>query len=138
MRYHRATARASRRPRADSGARRPATAEARSAVLGADRTETVMTTPPFPRTPQDEARRLAHKRVKARRDLGAHAVTYIVVNAFLVVVWWFTDQGGYFWPAWVLAGWGIGLALNAWDVLMRRPISESDIEREMRRGRSAR
>ncbi len=94
-----------------------------------------MTTPPFSPTPNDEARRLAHKRVKARRDLAAHAVTYVVVNAFLVMVWWFTDQGGYFWPVWVMAGWGIGLTLNAWDVLMRRPITESDIDREMNRGR---
>lgn len=82
---------------------------------------------------QDEARRLALKRIKARRDLGAHAVTYVVVNLFLVGVW-FMSGGGYFWPAWVMGGWGIGLALNVWDVMFRRPISEAEIEREMRRG----
>ncbi len=87
-------------------------------------------------TPQDtEARRLARKRLEAKRGLVAHVVAYVVVNIFLVLVWWFTDRGGYFWPAWVLAGWGIGLVLNAWDVLMRRPITEGDIEQEMRRGR---
>jgi len=79
------------------------------------------------------ARHLAFKRVKARRDLGAHAVTYVVVNAFLVGVW-FMSGGGYFWPAWVIGGWGIGLVLNAWEVLFRRPITEADIQREMRRG----
>jgi hypothetical protein len=91
----------------------------------------------YPQTPRDsetDARALALKRIKAKRDLGAHAVTYVVVNLFLVGVWFWTGAG-YFWPAWVIGGWGIGLALNAWDVLMRRPITEDDIEREMRRGR---
>lgn len=88
---------------------------------------------PLPSDAEAEARELAFKRVKARRDLGAHAVTYLVVNTFLIGVW-FMSGGGYFWPAWVLGGWGIGLALNAWDVLFRRPITEADIQREMRRG----
>ena len=33
-----------------------------------------------------------------------------MVNAFLIGVWALTGHG-YFWPAWVLGGWGIGLAL---------------------------
>ncbi|MDO8108461.1 2TM domain-containing protein [Isoptericola sp. b441] len=82
----------------------------------------------------NEERYAAYKRVKARRDLAGHAVAYVVVNAFLVIVWWLTSPGGYFWPVWVLAGWGIGLVLNAWDVLGRRPISEEDVDRELRRG----
>jgi hypothetical protein len=89
--------------------------------------------PQMPQDSRDQARSRALKRIKAKRDLGAHAVTYVIVNLFLVGVW-FMSGGGYFWPAWVLGGWGIGLALNAWDVLFRRPISEAEIEREMRRG----
>ena len=84
---------------------------------------------------QDEERRLALKRIRARRDLGTHTVTYLVVNAFLVLIWWVTTPGGYFWPIWPIGGWAIGLALNAWDVLGRRPITEADIDRELRRGR---
>lgn len=64
-------------------------------------------------------------------------MAYLVVNAFLVVVWAFSG-GGYFWPTWVLAGWGVGLVLNGWDVLFRRPISEADIDREIRRARGTR
>ncbi len=99
------------------------------------RMEAAMTfEPPVP--PQEsEARSLARKRLEAKRALGMHAVAYVVVNAFLVLVWWFTNQGGYFWPVWVLAGWGIGLVLNAWDVFGRRPITDTDIDNEMRRGR---
>jgi hypothetical protein len=30
-------------------------------------------------------------------------------------------------------GWGIGLAFNAWDVYVRRPITEDEIRHEMQR-----
>jgi len=40
---------------------------------------------------------------------------------------------GYFWPGWVLAGWGVLLLLDAWNVLYRRPITEEDLDRELRR-----
>jgi 2TM domain-containing protein len=84
-------------------------------------------------TSTDEGlREEATKRVRKRRDLGAHIVVYVVVNAMLVGIWAFTGAG-YFWPAWVLLGWGIGLVLNVWDVYFRRPITEHDIEREMER-----
>lgn len=81
---------------------------------------------------QDESRVLARKRVEARRDFATHLVAYVVVNAFLVAVW-LLGGGGYFWPAWVIAGWGIGVVLNAWDVYGRQPITEADIDEEMRR-----
>ena len=89
----------------------------------------------LPQPPCDEERRLALKRVRARRDLATHVVSYVVVNAFLVLVWWITAPDGYFWPIWVIGGWGIGLALNVWEVFGRRPITEADIDRELRRGR---
>ena len=88
---------------------------------------------PYPAS--DRERKEAYKRIRAKRGLATHAVSYVVVNAFLLLVWWVTTPGGYFWPVWVLGGWGIGLALNAWEVLGRRPISEEDVDRELRRGR---
>jgi len=50
----------------------------------------------------------------------------------LVGIWAFSGAG-YFWPIWVLLGWGIGLALNGWTVYFQRPITEDDIQREMER-----
>jgi hypothetical protein len=32
----------------------------------------------------------------------------------------------------VTLGWGIGISLNAWDTYMRHPITEDDVQREMR------
>ena len=79
-------------------------------------------------------RETARKHVQARRVFSAHVVTYIVVNAFLIAVWAITGAG-YFWPAWVLFGWGAGLILHAWDVYWRRPVTEADIDEELHRQR---
>ena len=35
--------------------------------------------------------------------------------------WLLTGSGGYFWPAWVLAGWGVGLLLHADETFLHRP-----------------
>jgi hypothetical protein len=74
----------------------------------------------------------ARKRLEARREFGSHFVAYVVINAFLIMAWAVTGAG-YFWPVWVLAGWGAGLALHAWDAFVRRPIRETDIDAELRR-----
>ncbi len=79
---------------------------------------------------EEELRKRALERVKKKRDLFGHVVAYVIVNAFLMGIWYFTSAG-YFWPGWVLGGWGIGLAFNVWDVYGRREITEEDIQREM-------
>jgi hypothetical protein len=79
-------------------------------------------------------RQQARERVQTRRDFGSHLMAYVVVNAFLVLVWAVTGAG-YFWPIWVIGGWGVGLVLHAWDVFFRRPISDADIDAELRRRR---
>jgi hypothetical protein len=42
---------------------------------------------------------------------------------------------GYFWPAWVIASWGAGLVLHAWDTFLRRPVTDADVDAELRRHR---
>jgi hypothetical protein len=76
----------------------------------------------------------ARKRLEARRKIVADFVSYIVINAFLVFVW-LMSGGGYFWPGWVMAGWGILLVLHAWEAYWRHPITEADIDREVTRSR---
>jgi 2TM domain len=80
----------------------------------------------------DNEREVAKRRVQARRDLASHVGAYIVVNAFLVVVWAVTGAG-YFWPVWVIGAWGAGLVLHALDVVLRREVTDADIEAEIRR-----
>ena len=78
-----------------------------------------------------ERRDAAIKRIKDKREFKTHAVSYVVVNLFLIGVW-AVSGGGYFWPGWVMAGWGIGLVLHGWQTYRgERPITEEDIQREM-------
>jgi 2TM domain len=82
----------------------------------------------------------ALRRVKKRRDLHTHAFMYLIVNVVVWGVWAIvgsTSHSWYPWPLWVTFGWGIGLAANAWDVYVRRPITEADISREIDRLRHA-
>lgn len=83
--------------------------------------------------PEETALRdAAVKRLKARRDLQAHVLAYVLVNAFLIMLWWAVTGAGFFWPIFPLFGWGIGLAFNAWDVFSPEP-SHRRIEAEMER-----
>ena len=81
-------------------------------------------------TEREEAR----KRLEARRKFWSDAVAYVVVNAFLVVAW-AIGGGGYFWPGWVLAGWGVFLLIDGYRVYLSAPITDADIDEEMRRRR---
>jgi len=77
-------------------------------------------------------RERARKRVEAKREFGSHVAAYVVVNAFVVGIWVFTGAG-YFWPAWLIGAWGVGLALHGWDLFVRRPVTEADVDEELRR-----
>ena len=87
-----------------------------------------------PGTDTGGEREAARRRVQAKRDFGSHVVTYVVVNAFFVGMWAFTGAG-YFWPAWVIGGWGVGLVLHGWDVFLRRSVTEADVDEELSRSR---
>jgi hypothetical protein len=80
----------------------------------------------------DERRAAAVDRLTRKREFRNHALIYCAVNLLLVVIW-AASGGGYFWPIWVIAGWGIGLAAHAWQTYGHKPISESDIIEEMHR-----
>jgi len=87
-----------------------------------------------PKTARDEA--IAS--LKAKRAFQINLGVYLVVNAFLVVVWALTrddGDGAGFWPIWVIAFWGIGLAGQGWHAYGpgRRGITEDAIQREMQR-----
>jgi hypothetical protein len=68
--------------------------------------------------PRDEQLwKLAKKRADFKRSL----LVYIVINAFLWAIWWFTDGqfswswGNFPWPIWVMLGWGIGIVFQYFD-----------------------
>jgi 2TM domain len=58
---------------------------------------------------------LAKKRAGFKKSLA----TYIIVNSFLWILWYFTNDNNYNlnqsqlpWPVWPMLGWGIGLAFQ--------------------------
>ena len=82
----------------------------------------------------DQQRQDAIERIRAKRGFWWHFGIYLVVNGFLVVVWAVTWTG-YFWPGWVMLGWGIGVVSHGLGVYVgTRPISEDRIQKEIDRG----
>jgi len=82
---------------------------------------------------REAARDQAVTQLKKRRSFYAHLLVYVLVNAFLVVIWAITNRHGFFWPIFPIAGWGIAIVLSAWDVYGQHPITEADIQREIER-----
>ena len=86
-------------------------------------------------TPEDDEadlRQLAVEQLRKKRDLQAHLIAYLLVNAFLNAIWLLTNAGGFYWPMFPLFGWGIGVAFHVWDVYAPVEPAESRIQREMK------
>ena len=77
----------------------------------------------------DDRRERAIRRLKAKGEFKVHLLAYVLVNAFLVVIW-AVSGADFFWPVFPILGWGIGLVFHAWDVYGNEP-SEEKIRREM-------
>ncbi len=95
-------------------------------------------------TVDDELRREAIASLKRKRRFGENVIGYVSVNGVLWLIWALTDRstdGGLPWPAWVSLIWGFFLAMDAWRTFggwprsLHRPITEEDIERELKRSR---
>ena len=80
----------------------------------------------------DDVRGVAISRLKKRREFQTHLFAYIVINGLVWAVWALTGEG-YPWPLWLSGLWAIGLIFNAWDVYVRRPITEDEIRHEVER-----
>jgi hypothetical protein len=79
-----------------------------------------------------ELRGLALQRLKKKSDFHVHLMIYVLVNGMLVLIWAMTGAG-FFWPAFPMAGWGIGVVANAYDVYVRQEPTEAEISAEMDR-----
>jgi protein-S-isoprenylcysteine O-methyltransferase Ste14 len=104
-----------------------------------------------------EIRALAVKQIERKRRFEVRAFGAVVLAVFLVVVWAvseYNNAGGWptsgfsnsssiphVWNDWIvypLIGIGLCVAVDAWNTFRRKPISESEIRREMDRLTGAR
>jgi len=86
-----------------------------------------------PAVPDDVMRARAVRRLKKKRDFYAHVLVYVLMNAFVVVIWAMSGAGSFFWPIFLIVPWGIGLVMNGWDVYRGEDFTEAQIRREMHR-----
>jgi 2TM domain-containing protein len=83
---------------------------------------------------EDDLRREAVKSIQRKQSFKQTAFAYVVVNLLLIGIWAISGTDNYFWPVWVIGGWGIGLAFQAYDAYgRRRTMSEDQIASEMQR-----
>jgi len=84
---------------------------------------------------EQELYEIARKRVKEKREFYTHLAAYIVVNAFLFLIWKFVAGDGYPWFVWVLGGWGIGIIFHFLDVFMFKNSAweKREVEKEVER-----
>ena len=83
-------------------------------------------------TDSADLRKQAVARLKAKRDFQGHLLAFVLINGVVWLIWALTGTG-FPWPAFMTAGWGVGVIFNAWDVYLRRPFTEAAIDEEMRR-----
>jgi 2TM domain len=98
-----------------------------------DRDEVLGTTP-------EVLREQALRRLTKRRELKTHAVVFTLVNLAVWGIWAaLAASSGSSWP-WVVfltLFWGIGLVMNAWEVYVRKPLTEQELQREIERMESS-
>jgi 2TM domain len=86
---------------------------------------------------EDEAlRHRAVQRLRKKAEFRSHLISYVLVNAGLVVIWVLTSGArSYFWPIWPMLGWGVGIGFHAWETFgpSSHGPSEDQIRREMDR-----
>jgi 2TM domain len=82
-------------------------------------------------TPPDKDPKLweiARKRASFKSNL----FTYIVINIFLWVLWYFRsdhdNHSGWPWPLWVTLGWGIGIAFHYYSAYVNPEVNSVEKE----------
>ena len=97
-----------------------------------------------------ELRSLAVERIRRRRNFHAHVVAYLIGSLVLIAVWALTEyqnaggwptgfrtgRANHDWDPWIiypLVAGTVAIAVHAWVVFGRRPMTDDEITRELAR-----
>ena len=69
-------------------------------------------------------------RLQRWRDLAAHVTAYVLMNVVFMIAW-AVNGDSYFWPAWTILGWGLGLSFQHFHVVIRGFITDGEVRRTM-------
>jgi hypothetical protein len=90
---------------------------------------------------EEEIYQKARKRVEEKKSFFIHLAVYIVINAMLIFIWFFTTGGeGHPWFVWALGGWGIGVIFHGLSVFLFSKDTgweRSEVEKEAERIRKS-
>jgi hypothetical protein len=82
------------------------------------------------------------KIAKKRSTFKLSFTIYVVINIFLVGLWYYsTGINSYFWPAWPMLGWGLGIIFQYFDAyhgsgLFSEEKEFEKMKRKLRNGQS--
>lgn len=80
-----------------------------------------------------DPRQAAINRLHRKRAFWIQVVGWIIGFLFMTAIWALSGMGG-FWPAWVLLVGAFVLAGQGWAIFGQKPITEDEIEREIKKG----
>jgi 2TM domain len=69
--------------------------------------------------------------IRRFRDFSSHLLAYVVINAQFVFIWLSQGQG-FFWPAFPLGGWGLGLSFQHFNMVLRGQMTDEEVRHKMR------
>ena len=84
----------------------------------------------------EDLREIALRQIKKRTEFRSHLAVYLLVNVLLWAIWLVIgifDGFSFPWAVFVTGGWGLAVLISAWDTYGRTPITEQDVQTEMRR-----
>ena len=71
---------------------------------------------------------------RKRAGFKSHLLSYVVVNAFLWALWYFSnsdkDGSGWPWPLWPTFGWGIGIVFHYFGAYVYPEVNSVESEYE--------
>ena len=81
---------------------------------------------------EPDLRTRALQRLRKKADFRVHLLIFCLVNGMFVIIWAMTTSS-FFWPIFPIAGWGVGLVANAYEVYVKEEPTEAQVDAEVER-----